>query len=920
MHPSRARALTALFSLATLFGFSQSVHAQVPTPAEHFGFEMGTDKRLARWDGILEYITRVADASDRIQVDTVGSSTLGNPFVVVTMSSRSNLDRLDEIRAASLQIAEGRVTRAAAQRIADRIPATAFINHNIHSTEIGSSQTSVELVYQLATGDDETTRTILDDVVTVLVPSANPDGQILVTDWYNRNVETDFERSRMPWLYHHYAGHDNNRDFFMGNLVETQYWMQQMYHTTYPQVYLDQHQMGSSGPRIFVPPYPDPMSPDVHPMQWQQLRFIGGGMVADLQAEGKQGVVTGSMYRIWGQEGALTGRFHNIVALLTETASARIASPDTVSLAALERGASPGRGLSEYGFQMAFVDPWMGGEWTLGDIVDYQMIAALSFLEQTARFRDHYVMGRWQMASETIERGETEGPRAYVVPIDQADPVAAAEMVDRLILQGIEVHELTAGTTVLAEPDLWESPDGGSLDIEDESESDEDEGHDDEEEGEGHEDDDEGHDEDAGHDDDEEEAVERAVPAGSWVIYGAQPGRAAVLDLIEPQRRRLEYEWPGGPYRRSYDGAAYTMPMQMGVEVLRVDEEFNAASERAREARIVAPTMPQATQWFAIDARVTRAFQGVNRLLDAGVAVSKAESADGPVFLIPGSDPSARAALATVSSEIGLVVQADPAGLQDVMPQRPARIGVYQGWAAAMDEGWTRFALEDFDYGYVSMKNEDVQEPNLSERFDVIVIPSEIPLTRLINGANEEQAPEGFRGGIGEEGVDNLKEFVRAGGTLVTLERADELVIERFGVPVRNAVAGMGDPEFFLPTSLLRLDLDSEHPLAMGSPESVAAKWAGGRAYEPTGFGGEAGRIREVGRWADDPDDVLMSGLLVGAENLAGKGAILDVEYGNGRILMYGFRVQHRAQTHGTYKLLFNSFLVDDPRAISDDR
>jgi hypothetical protein len=243
-----------------------------------------------------------------------------------------------------------------------------------------------------------------------------------------------------------------------------------------------------------------------------------------------------------------------------------------------------------------------------------------------------------------------------------------------------------------------------------------------------------------------------------------------------------------------------------------------------------------------------------------------------------------------------------------------SRIGLYQGWAGAMDEGWTRLVLEEFEYLYESLSNEDVRAPNLGDRFDVIILPSEISLDRLIEGNTSDDTPPEFRGGIGEEGVDNLKAFVRAGGTLVTLERADELVIERFDVPIRNALAGVGSDELFLPPSLLRLELDTDHPLAMGSPAEVAGKWAGGRAYEPTGFGGEAGRVRAVGRWAEDPERVLMSGVLHGADLLAGKGAILDVEYGSGRILMYGLRVQHRGQTHGTFKLLFNALLRNAPR------
>ncbi len=884
-------ALIAALTLAPSAGVAQDI----PTPEEHFGFAMGTDKELARWDEILDYFTLVANASDRIRVDTAGPTTLGNPFVVLTMSAPENLTRLEQIRSASAAIGDGRIDREAAEGIARTIPATAFINHNIHSTEIGSSQTSVDLVHRLATASDDVTLGILQNVVTVLIPSANPDGQIMVTDWYRRNVGTEYEGSRMPWLYHHYAGHDNNRDFFQANLVETRYWMRAMYHDSHPQLYLDQHQMGQSGPRIFVPPYPDPMNPDIHPLQWQQLQFIGGGMVADLQAAGKQGVVTGSMYRIWGQEGALTGRYHNIVALLTETASANIASPDTVELATLERGAAPGRGLSEYGFQMAFVDPWMGGEWRLGDIVDYQTIAAMSFLEQISKFREHYIVGRWQMASETIERGEMEGPLAYVIPREQHDPVAAAELVSKLVLQGIEVHRATAPFEAVAELDLWESPDGGALD--------DDEGHDDEEEGQ----------------EEDDDEVRRTFPAGSWIVYGAQPSRAAVLDLIEPRRRRLQHEWPGGPYVRSYDGAAYTMPMQMGVETLRIDDPFDVETQPAGMEGLRPEPVETATAWYAVSAGITRAYQAVNRLLDAGLPTSLAHTDEGPAFIVPASAPGAHGLVTAISAELGVPVVSDPPGVRDAVAQGRARIGVYQGWAGAMDEGWTRYVLEDFDFAYESLSNDDVRMGDLAERFDVIVIPSEIALSRLIEGDTSEATPPEYRGGIGEDGVEALIRFTRTGGTLVTLDRADALVIEHFGVPVRDAVADAGQPEFFLPSSLLRVELDGAHPLTVGSPESVAGKWAGGRAYEPTEFGGEAGRIQAVGRWAEDADEVLMSGLLVGAELLAGKGAVLDVEYGEGRILMYGFRVQHRGQTHGTLKLLFRALLRDRPTAATQE-
>ena len=311
---------------------------------------------------------------------------------------------------------------------------------------------------------------------------------------------------------------------------------------------------------------------------------------------------------------------------------------------------------------------------------------------------------------------------------------------------------------------------------------------------------------------------------------------------------------------------------------------------------------------------ISQAYHVANRLMAEGMAVSRTDD----YFLVGASQPGVADLLRRLIGETGVPVVGDPNDLGAIEPMDRARIGLYQGWAGAMDEGWTRLLLEEYGFDLTTLANDDVRDDALASRFDVIVIPSEISLDRLIDGASEDDAPEGFRGGIGQEGVDNLKSFVRGGGTLVTLERGDAVVLEHFGVPVRNALDSLSGSELFTPTSLFRTELDLDHPLTSGSPAEVAAKWAGGRAYEPTGWDGDAGTIRTVGRWATDPDRVLMSGLIVGAEHLAGKANILDVEYGAGRIYMYGFRVQHRAQTTGTFKLFFNALMKAGGRPVMD--
>ena len=448
----RAIVAALVFALATtvVLGVPAATAApqeSIPTPEKFFGFAMGTDEKLARWDRMLEYFDLIGQSSDRVRVDDYGLSTLGNRFVSLVVTSPDNHASLERYLEIGRRIADGRgLSEEETRALAREGKVTVVLNHNIHSSEIGSSQTSVQLLYEMATEDSPLMREILDNVILVLVPSSNPDGQIMVTDWYEQNLGGDFEEAPMPYLYHHYAGHDNNRDYFMGNLVETRYMFELMFDDWAPQVYLDQHQMGSGGARMFVPPFPDPQSPDIPPLMYQEMRLIGGQMVTDLQAENKKGIITGEMYRIYGQEGALSWRFHNVVGLLTETASARIASPVTQNQGGRggrgggRGGSGRGGGLNPREFSVAVVDPWRGGTWTLGDIVDYQMIAARAVLKVSARSREDFLFNQWLMARETLKRAEIEGPYAWVVPIDQSDPNTAADMVQRLIMQGIEVY------------------------------------------------------------------------------------------------------------------------------------------------------------------------------------------------------------------------------------------------------------------------------------------------------------------------------------------------------------------------------------------------------------------------------------------------------------------------------------------------
>jgi len=885
----------------------------IPSPEEFFGFSMGTSQKLARWERIVEYFELIDASSERVQVTRVGDTTLGNPYLSVAISSPENMRDLPAHQARAKQLARGHGLDEDAARELAQGPAIAMLHHNIHSTEIAASQTSVQLVYELATATDPETLEILDGAITVLLPSGNPDGQIMVVDWYDENLGTDFEEASMPWLYHPYAGHDNNRDFFFGALTETRHWFNQVFEVWQPQVYLDQHQMGSTGPRMFVPPFPDPQSPDIPPLMFQEIRLLGGGIATDLAAEDKSGVLTGAMYRIYGQEGALNGRFHGIVSLLTETASARIASDIEVEQSELDQAAR--RMGQPYEFSVSFVDPWPAGTWRLQDLVDYQMIAARSFLKVTARYAEDFQINRWRMVQDAIEAAESDGPYAWLVRLDQRDPLAAADMVERLRWQGIEIYR--AGDAFAAYPapdtDPW-APPAPAEPEEDDAEAGEDA------ETEETESDEDGAQENSGDDvqaDDAEEEQPEPVtyPAGTFVIPGAQTGRAALIDLLEvraPDEKRM---WPNGPYLRRYDSAAYTMPQMLGVDVVRVDTRFDAALQPLRgAARAPDPgVIPAASRHYVLDAAVVRSYQAANRLLAAGFDVTRATEAIwagghefAPGAFLVAATPESRELVAELSAELQLPVAVDAQSDPSSASLGAARVGVYKPWRPSMDEGWTRLVLEDFEFPYESLDNASVTAGDLGERLDVIIIPAQISLDTLVDGRDAEDTPEPYAGGIGDEGVEALRAFVEGGGTLLTFERGDAVAIEKFEVPVKNALEGLNQQEFFYSASLVNIDVDVDSPLGWGMRPGAAAFFGGGRAYEPSDWGAASESVKVVANYTAD-GRVLASGLMVGDEHLAGKGAVLEVAMGDGRIVLYGFRVQHRAQTQGTFKLLFNA-------------
>jgi hypothetical protein len=867
------RAALAATLAAALPALAAAQPRAIPTPEQFFGFPMGAERKLAGWDRIVEYFRLVDRLSDRVLVQELGKTTMGRPYIMAIVSTPDTIADLPRHREMQRRLADPRRTsEEEAMKIAREGKAVLLVGTNVHSTEIGNSQMVNELIYRLATEQSPWIDHVLGNVILLLIPSQNPDGQQIVVDWYLKNLGTPYEDSPLPELYHKYIGHDNNRDSYMLTQVETQILARVTYEEWLPEVYLDKHQMGSNRARIFVPPFKNPPNPNIDPLVWSEVNLLGQAMAAKLHEAGKVGVIWGEQYTgFWQGANSTNPWWHNMVALLTEVASSRLATtlmqetadPERPPRAADEPGAGSRRAAerdpaqplpppTDVQYRMNYVQPWLGGRWSLADVVEYQLLSTLGLLEGVANNKTLLKRNFYLMNRRTIERFAKGSPYAYLVPARQRDPVAVAKLLSLIQAEAGEVHRAEAPFTA----------DGV------------------------------------------------AYPAGTWVLKLAQPFGRWIKDLLEPQRYPdIRWPFPTAPIDRPYDVTAWSLGMLVGVETILVDRPFEARLTLVTER--IAPAPGRVTGGggtFLLDPAVTATARAVNRLLKAGADVAWAREpleAGGRRFP-PGAivvRGASRGAMDAIAREIGLDVVATDAVAAPLLRLRLPRIALYEPWGGNMDAGWTRWLLEQYEFPYMHARPADLRRPDLASRFDVILFAEMAP-DLIVHGLTAHNVRPEYRGGIGEDGVRHLREFVRDGGTIVTLGNTARFAIEQLGVPVENALAGLGQDAFFCPGSILRLQVDPSHPIGYGMPETADAMFINNGGYRLLPSFATTS-VSVVARYPNEP--LLRSGWIVGDERLRGLAAVLDVGMGRGRVIMHTFRIQNRAQTWGTFKLLFNS-------------
>ncbi|MDB4888740.1 MAG: peptidase carboxypeptidase [Gemmatimonadetes bacterium] len=499
------------FAFAALVALSVPAYAQrtVPTPASVIGFEPGADRKLPEWQQVVAYFRALDAASPRVQMRELGKTTLGRPFIAVFIGDEATLANLPKLKDAQRKLADPRLTTAQERAALERDgKVVVLVTSSIHSTEVGGILTPLNLAYRLASSDAEDARDIRKNTLTILVPSLNPDGVDIVGNWYRSSLGTAWEGSNPPTLYHYYTGHDNNRDWYAFTQVETQMVIDSLYNQWHPQIVNDIHQQGSNGTRIFIPPYMDPIEPNIDPILAAGVAQMGKSMTWRLTTQGLVGVANNTSYDAWTPARAYQ-HYHGAIRILTETASASLASPITVAFDSLR----PGYNVDPKVSGVDFLTTWKGGAWGIGDIVRYQTAASWALLAQAADDRALWLASYSEVQRRSTQgrgaRGREDWPSTIVIPAQPARDTAVNAALR--ILQRGQVEIRRTATSFTAE----------------------------------------------GH----------TYPAGSYLINTAQPYGGFAKTLLERQNYPNLREYPGGPPKRPYDVVAHTLPLLYGFDV-----------------------------------------------------------------------------------------------------------------------------------------------------------------------------------------------------------------------------------------------------------------------------------------------------------------------------------------------------------------
>ncbi len=764
-----------------IFLFSLTVFAQkIPAPKDVLGFTPGDDRKLASWAQVVNYFQKLDAASDRVKFEEIGKSTNGNPFVYATISTAANLRNLEKYKQINAKLADPRLIKSnekLAQSLIKQGKTIVLITCGVHSNEVGSYLSSMLIADRLATATDAETLKILENTIILLVPSLNPDGVDIIKNWYDKTLGTKFEGTEPPELYHKYVGHDDNRDWYAFTQVETQLTVDKIHNVWHPQIVHDIHQQGANGARMFLPPYLPPVEPNVPKELIEGFTELGNFMAKDLRGKGFSGITTASTYDAWTPARAYS-HYHGGVRILSETASARLATPVNIKYEELRSGL----GYDVRKETPNFSPVWKGGEWHLRDITNYMTTAAFSLLKHASDNRERWLSRFYAVGKEAVRPRKGGELFAFIFPSKEnsnntipEEYFRRQELVKILQRGGVKIDSATEDFRV-----------------------------------------------------DNTEYKKETL-----IIPLAQPYGNFAKALLENQKYPNLRDEKGSPIP-PYDVTAHTLSLLMGAEISSVSKPFRYKSGKD----------------------------------------------------IPGYGQGCGCGSTSEQSN---------------------KFRVYRSSIPNMDEGWTRWIINTYKNSssiccmqFQTLLDDEIRKGLVYS--SSIIFPDQSP-NQILNGFPKGAMPDEYTGGVGKDGVANLKKFVEAGGTLVFFNRASNFAIEQFDLPVKDVTQGLARKVFFIPGSILRTELDTTSPIAKGMDKQSIAWFENSPAFEII----DSKRAKIIARYPTNAKDVLLSGYALGAEKIAGKAALVEIKTGRGKIILFGFRPQYRGQSLATFPLLFNA-------------
>lgn len=874
--------------LFALFVATQALAQHIPSPKEHFGFEIGADYKLANYTQSAAYFKKVAEASDRVVMEVAGKTSEGRDQHLIIISAPHNLSKLDSYKGIAQELAHATISPDSARALVGLGKPVVWIDGGLHSTETVATHQLMETCYQLASRNDAENLRILNDVI-ILLFNCNPDGQELVSNWYMQQTDTLKRNKRIPTLYHKYAGHDNNRDFYMNNLMETTTISRLQYIEWMPQIIYNHHQSGPPGSIVAGPPYRDPFNYVIDPMLITGIDGVAAAMINRLNAEDKPGYtrLSGSVFSTWWNGGLrTTPYYHNSIGILTEI----VGDPTPMDIPLVPDRLIPNN---------ATPYPITPRPWHFADAIAYAVSLNYALLDYASRYDDKLLYNRYKMGRNAIERGSKDhwplkpstvnkieasyekifedpmlrDPRGFIIPSDQVDFPRAIRFINALVKSGIQIHRATTDFTV----------------------------------------------------------GDKSYPSGSYIVKANQAFRPHVLDMFEPQDHPNDFQYPGGPPIRPYDAAGWTLAYQFGISFDRILDAFDGPFRAIPYGELQIPAtapLPPSTIGYLLDGRVNNSFIAVNKLLAAGIAVSRTTQT--MAGLPPGSFFVAAENMAQLQEAIdalGIAPQPVNTAPKASDAIKPRRIALFDYYGGSMSSGWVRWLLEQYRFdNFTVIYPKEIDEGNLIANYDIILfIGSGIPPagsdgnSRRRRTPNTNDIPPAFHHMLGHitvnKSIPQLRKFAEAGGTLFTVGSSTALAYH-LGLPIANALVKadssgqerpLSNTHFYAPGSVHRVIADTTATANWGMPAHVDVMSSNSPVFKLTETGETT--VKKL-VWYGDKNP-LRSGWIWGDGYLKNGIVAFYAPINKGNLYAFGPEITFRAQPHGTFKWLFNQLYAE---------